>query len=300
MHQPQRVRPATEPPATACAWPRRPFVPLAVERSLLPALVCSRAERGMMRVQPGPRLPKLRTACERLGITLEQALSLRRHHIGANHKGRSADLMQLGSPADVLASSTHFEEAVAEYLRAAGVVFLSEADQKAQKGTGLPTPDFLLRVPLTIRTTHHALDEISRVECRRDTDGILYSEQIVNDFYRDGGRSWAAMAPPSASAHTRGSEINTVNWIEAKFFYAASSVAMDGKSAVGKLHAVVEKYVRQFGPGALVLAYGSGAEIAAELEARGAIVLDASPLDLRALHAHMRTWCAGADGELLP
>jgi hypothetical protein len=257
----------------------------------------------MMRAQPAPRVLQIRASCDRLGVPLRTALSLRRHHINMNHRGRSADVMQLGSQADLLASATPFEEAIAEHLRGVGVAYIGEAEQKARAGTGrgVSTPDFLLRSPLTIRTTPDALDEASRAEYRRDaSDGLLYTEKEFADFYRDGGRAWVANAPPRASAHASGSGATVINWVEAKWFYGASTVPMDGKSAVGKLHAVVDKYVRQFGPGALVLGHGCGAPLAAELEARGALVLDSSPLDLTAVHAQMATWCAGESGELLP
>lgn len=60
--------------------------------------------------------------------------------------------------------------------------------------------------------------------------------------------------------------------------------ADDGKSAIGKLLQTVDKYVALFGPGAIVFAYGCGEALAATLEARGALVLDAAPLDMRTVH----------------
>ena len=59
---------------------------------------------------------------------------------------------------------------------------------------------------------------------------------------------------------------------------------------MGRLCAVVDKYVRSFGPGAIILGPGCGEALAAALEARGALVLDSLPLDLSRVHAQMSTW----------
>jgi hypothetical protein len=228
---------------------------------------------------------------------LEQALSIRRHHIQNNHRwANQAQVVRLGTDAQIKAAADLFEAAIATHLTAAGVTYMTEAAQHSCNGEQRrPAPDFLLPTPVTIRQPH-LLEASWTQQWRRDaSDGCMYTQAEFAQYYgADGEAMWASAVP--RAAHPGG----PIHWIEAKHYFGCSTIPMDGKSAVGKLHAVVDKYVAAYGPGAIVLCEGCGEWLAAELESRGALVLDALPLDLSRVQQQMSTWCAGPAGELLP
>jgi hypothetical protein len=91
-----------------------------------------------------------------------------------------------------------------------------------------------------------------------------------------------------------------VFWIEAKMFYGASTIPHGSKNAVGKILEIGRKYKDAFGPGAFVFSFGCGERMKLDLEAEGIFALDSSVLDLRRMHEHQRTWCATANGTILP
>ena len=295
---------ARQEAGTQVRWPRRKFVPLAAEQHMMCVLLQHKKERGMMRAQPPFRILEVRDACNRNDVTMDQALSLRRHHIRNNHKCPNQEqVVELGTEVQIREAAALFEEAIANHLDAAGVSYLTEAAQRTLKkslGQQRPTPDFLLPTPLTVREAE-ALEASWTHQWRCDaSDGVMYTQaEFVQYYARDGERAWAAAQ--HRAAHPGG----PLHWIEAKHFFGPSTIRMDGKSAAGKLVAVVDKYVRLFGPGAIVFSEGCGEALAAELEARGALVLDSTPLDLGRVHQQMATWCAGPafppyGGELLP
>ena len=281
----------------ALQWPRRKFVPLLAEQSIVKVMLRHKKERGMMRAQPADRVREVRDACSRLDVTFEQALSIRRHHVRNNCKAPNQEqVVQLGTEVQIREAADLFEEAIAAHLASAGVAYLTEAAQRARNGDQpRPTPDFLLPSPVTIQQPE-ALAASWTHEWRRDaSDGGMYTQADFNQYYAaDGDAMWAAAQP--RAPHLGG----PLHWIEVKHYYGPSTIPMNGKSAAGKLFAVVDKYVRLFGPGALVLCEGCGEALAAELEARGALVLDSLPLDLSLVQQQMSTWCAGPGGELLP
>lgn len=84
-------------------------------------------------------------------------------------------------------------------------------------------------------------------------------------------------------------------------FYGASSIKMGANSAVGNLLNTARKYVRAYGPGAMIFSFGFGEGLAATLEAEGVLCLDCSGMvDLGPVEAHQRTWCADRQGTILP
>jgi hypothetical protein len=91
-----------------------------------------------------------------------------------------------------------------------------------------------------------------------------------------------------------------VNWIEAKMFYGASTIPDGTKNAVGGLLRSATKYVDRFGPGAFVFSCGYGSQLKRALEDKGAIALDARPLNLQKMKEHQRSWCANDRGQILP
>jgi hypothetical protein len=86
-------------------------------------------------------------------------------------------------------------------------------------------------------------------------------------------------------------------------FYGASTIELDGKSAVGCLLATARKYVKVHGKGAMLFMYGCGDRLAHQLKEEGVLVLDCSGnlngLDLTAVQEHQRTWCANSNGTIL-
>jgi hypothetical protein len=98
-------------------------------------------------------------------------------------------------------------------------------------------------------------------------------------------------------------ERRTVNWIEAKMFYGASTIPHDNKSAVGCVLSTATKYVQLYGEGAFCFMYGCGDKLARELYQVGVLVLDCSDpegVDLEPVQQQQRQWCANKDGLILP
>mmetsp|Transcript_2199 Transcript_2199/g.4040 ORF Transcript_2199/g.4040 Transcript_2199/m.4040 type:complete len:342 (-) Transcript_2199:115-1140(-) len=91
-----------------------------------------------------------------------------------------------------------------------------------------------------------------------------------------------------------------INWIEAKMFYAASTIPDGSNNAVGCLLQTARRYVQTYGPGAFVFSFGYGMRMKSVLEAEGVIVLDSRPLNLRRMREHQRSWCANDRGQILP
>jgi len=92
---------------------------------------------------------------------------------------------------------------------------------------------------------------------------------------------------------------SSINWIEAKMFYGASTIPSDSKSAVGQILSKAKKYVDLYGPGAIIFAYGCGSDLAENLKERNVIALDASPLNLSQVRKHQKQWCADTNGRIL-
>lgn len=173
-------------------WPCCVFVPVATERALLPILLRALQERGMMSSHPAWRMREIEGACARLGVSLETALSLRRHHIQLRQRGVPGSLLALGSDAEIKAQASAFERAIATYLDARGVSYVDEAAHAAHNletyGRSRPTPDFWLTTPITLRifgsgeadsrplhwieAKHfYAADSVSTFERRRQVGG---------------------------------------------------------------------------------------------------------------------------------
>ena len=93
-----------------------------------------------------------------------------------------------------------------------------------------------------------------------------------------------------------------IRWIEVKMFYGASTLVEQSlkTSAVGSLIHRAEKYVKFYGPGAFVFAYGCGMKVKEMLKQRHVIVLDPSLIPVERMRDHQKRWCANEDGEILP
>ena len=135
-------------------WPLAELISLATETSLLPICIRWPNEVGFIHTQPSFRLAKIRHVLRCLDIPLLTTLSLRRHWIKENHKGKPESFLRLGTSAQKKTAATLFEEVVANHLDQLSVSYLTEFDQRQRtKGSPpAPTPDFLLDSPLWIST----------------------------------------------------------------------------------------------------------------------------------------------------
>jgi Protein of unknown function TPD sequence-motif len=242
-----------------------PPVPLASEEKILGALVRrGEKERGMICNQPQHRLRQIQRAVnESPGITLHQALSLRRHHIMLRHPGKRPAHLGLGPEQAIRESAEIFERVVEDMLTREGIHFLNETQQRAnQDNQILLTPDFVFPETIELR--------LFRVP-------------------RRGGRT-----------PLRG---RTVHWLEAKMFYGASSIPHGTPGAVGTILQKMERYVEAFGPGAIVFMQGYGDQLANDLDAIGVTVLSGTAIPkhmIQRVWDHQLTWCANSDGRILP
>ena len=96
---------------------------------------------------------------------------------------------------------------------------------------------------------------------------------------------------------------STINWIEAKMYYGASSIPHGSRGAVGTVLATGSKYVDAYGPGAFLFMMGCGDRLASDLAKIGVAVLDCNnngQISLNDVRAHQRTWCGNDKGHILP
>ena len=137
-----------------------PPIPFHVEADLIPLLVpYQKRERGMFKDQPTHRIRKLERLCASKRVSMASVLSLRRHHMKRWNPNLGMHQLRLGSDDDIRESARLFEETIRDVLRRSNVAFYSESDQKEhirkhrQPGQPYPpTPDFILREPIRIKT----------------------------------------------------------------------------------------------------------------------------------------------------
>eukprot|EP00797_Seminavis_robusta_P032429 Sro725_g193370.1 n/a (222) ;mRNA; r:41508-42380 len=198
-----------------------------------------RGEWGRGRDLPRHRKEEIAAACARHGMTMHQALSLRRTMLRSfkGGMGRVTHSSSMGGAKGQQQAATLFEKAVEAYLRTTTVgyqdVFLTEAELLAEMKAGRrrrgPTPDILFTRPVSI-------------------NGHL------------------------------------VKWIDAKLFYASAMYAHNSKLPNGKLQAMAQRFNEHFGgKGAFV--FGQGFCVDLKKSVTGALLLDATPLDLTDLNA---------------
>jgi hypothetical protein len=252
------------------SWPCKfPFTSVDVETSLLPILLkWGKNERGMMKDQPKFRLHQIKTACRKVNVPISQALSLRRHHIRNLNPYQSMEQLRLGRMGDIRKSADLFEASAEQYLRYCKIPIITEGMQKEQhfrrnseaQKNGFPAK-------LLPPTPDFLLETPIRIKI----DG---TSPVSGEF--------------------------VVHWIEVKHFYGASSIPHDNKSAVGCILRKSRMYRDQYGPGAIVFAYGAGAELTSTLTQMGVVVLDSGPLRMDAVVRQLRSWCADEYGKILP
>jgi hypothetical protein len=259
-------------------WEEKQDKPVSIqtEYAVLPLLMkYGKKEHGMFKYQNKFRLYKLKKACYEKKIRLDQALSLRRHHIvNCNPPNYILSKLGLGSYEDIKKSSFLFEEALIRYLRAKDVSFIDEETQKKnfnKQCKEAQTKSHYLAMP---PTPDCLLSETIEIVKKRKNNLSYHDRSKYNSF--------------------------EVNWIDAKMFYGASTIELGSHGAVGGLLATAKKYVAAHGQGAFVFFNGYGEELEQKLYEEGVLVLDAGPLDLRSVFDHQKTWCANGNGDILP
>lgn len=297
---------------TILSWPdpHTHYIPTEEEERLLPILIhWGKTERGMWKDQPSFRVQKLQKALENRGkqsdtkhhgkkhssksknsalpnasatsttrrISLIQSLSLRRHHLKLLNPNLSMEKLRLGNGDDIRDAAALFEDSVDIYLRTSGVDFLTEEDQRKEfeqkmKSMGVPyhqrkqplTPDFMMK------------------------EGHSVILSFTSDTSVAGGNGQSGTMHPTS-----------INWIEAKMFYGASTIPSGTPNAVGCVMPKAKQYVSEYGTGAIVFMYGCGRDLAAQLLEVGVVALDGRGFDLGRVEEHQRRWCADGWGDIL-
>jgi hypothetical protein len=243
------------------------YVPLATEESMIDVLVkWKKTEKGMMKNQPEFRLNQIHRLCNSKGVHISTALSLRRHHIKRFNPSLTMSRLQMGKEEEIRESARIFEVAVEEFLRAQNVAFWTEGEIK-----------------------EHIREHRKDGDPYPPTPDFILQEQVRVKKFADHNRKHVV-------------EERSICWVEAKMFYGASTIAHDGKSAVGCLMATARKYVNVYGQGAMVFMQGCGARLASELAEVGVVALDCNgkTVSLETVEDHQRTWCGDKNGNILP
>jgi hypothetical protein len=119
-----------------------------------------------------------------------------------------------------------------------------------------------------------------------DEQQIPHMNEAEQKSVQPGGSTPDCLLRETVDLKWKNEEPCEINWVECKMFYGASTIPLDGKSAVGKLLMTASKYVDKFGPGAIVFCGGCGDQVAFKLKEVGVIALDADAVDLSRLDAY--------------
>jgi hypothetical protein len=199
-------------------------------------------------------------------MSFEQVCSLRRHHIKLLNPKKSMTQLELGVQRDINTSARLFEEAVEEYFQREQIPFQTQEQLK----------EHLIQNQQPVTAT---------------PDFLFHEHPIILQKVQHG-----KVGEPV--------ETTTIHWMEVKMYYGASTIPHGSNGAVGTVLAKAEKYVKCFGPGAMLFMMGCGDQLAAELKEIGVAVvdcrLDNAPVNLQHVRHHQRTWCANSRGEILP
>jgi len=277
-------------------WPSAvELVPLTQEEAMIRIMFerNGKKERGMLKDKPEFLVRKYQKALQQHApaMNLPQILSLRRHHIKLLNPSKTMPQLRLGQVADINESARIFERAVAEFLNKSGVTYWTEEDQKEhalqQQRTLVATPDFVFPTPVMLRKP---------ILVRNTTAPAPAAAAKAHD-----GNPAMSSSLSFSSSSSSSFEEHTIHWLEAKMYYGASSIPHGSKGAVGTVLATAQKYVNNFGPGAILFMMGCGDRLAWDLAQIGVTVLDCKgSVSLRQVHEHQRTWCGNQNGQILP
>ena len=221
-------------------WPCEMVVASRNSEEMMCQVVHRSGEWGRGRDLPKERIDEISQACSQHGMTLYQALSLRRTMLRSFPGGmrRVNQSASMGTNHGQNQVSALFEEALVAYVRSvtagSGSIFRTERELIDEARAGRrphgPTPDILFLEPV-----------------------------IIN------GRS--------------------VKWIDAKLYYASAKFASNTRVPNGKLQSQAQRYNHHFGGnGAFVFGQGFCSDL--QRMVPGALLLDATPLDVSAVTAY--------------
>jgi len=230
------------------------------------------------------RFLRIYRTCRDLDVPVSSAMSLRVETALLRNR-RNPKMRTLHEERRLAEASRLFEAALEGYLlQVVGppLRFWTERDvakhnRKHNQGRGV-TPDILFK---------------QSVMCRRY---LRRSDDSSGGTQEDGGSGCG-----SGGSSVLLSE-QTIHWIDAKMFYGASTIDQGSPCAVGKLAARAEAYVDAFGPGALCLMSGCGADLARRLAGVGVVALDCSggrTVRLDRVRDQLKTWTGSEMGHPL-
>lgn len=232
-------------------WPCDNIVPSKRCEKRVNQVLHRKGEWGRGRDLPDCRINEISDACEANGMDLYQALSLRRGMLRAMPGGmrRVQESSQMGNNQGQRRVAELFEEVVLSYVKQAI----------------LESPEF-----------HDQKEKISL-----DFSTILRTESELNSQMRSGKRP---RGPTPDILFLRPVKINghSVQWIDAKLYYASAMLADKPKIPNGKLQKTASRYNSHYGgKGAFVFGRGFCQDLRHVVT--GALLLDATPLDMAAV-----------------
>jgi hypothetical protein len=139
-------------------WLCDEHVPIASEEVMIKVLLkWGEKERGMIRDQPPFRLTQIQKQLGKApGLRLDQALSLRRHHIKLLNPYRPMPFLRLGQEKDIRVSAEIFERVVETFLKEKSITYFNDEEQRSKFPENKLTPDFLLPTPIDLKKFRQA------------------------------------------------------------------------------------------------------------------------------------------------
>lgn len=126
-----------------------------------PLVQAGENERGMMKDKKPGRLNHIQWHLRKApGLRLDQALSLRRHHMKLLNPYKSMPALRLGNDDDIRESAEIFETVVEVFLKVKKIDCLNEYEQKSKFPDYRLTPDFLLTTPITLKKYRSTKDQV--------------------------------------------------------------------------------------------------------------------------------------------
>ncbi|GIQ82568.1 protein of unknown function with TPD sequence-motif [Kipferlia bialata] len=273
-------------------WPCLSVVSSATEQRLYSVLI-RKGEWGSHTTLSAPRLEEIARAVEAEDITLVQARSLRRGLLRKRAMKREKDLRATstrvlydrGVSVPDLARDWDFPPV--NTMRA---ILKARQWDKAKVKAALQSPDTLLstRDAREFRQAE-AVDVVSKADQTAKAEKARLFEEVLRDHFSQLGVSYRVesdLIQEQKAASPDGTVTATpdlllldpvtinghpVHWVDAKCFYGAD-LPLPKKSAQKQ----AARYTKHFGPGAIVYMRG----FCDALDVPGALLLDATPLDL--------------------
>jgi len=238
-----------------------PTISVESENALFPILIpWADTERGMIKDHRPFRMWDIHWSCKNNGMQIEQALSLWMQYIKFLNP-KVTNLTHLGLGSDDDIRNT------ANLFKVAMLKYLKKCDISFQ--------------------TEYLEKSKPGENTPRSPDFMLTSPMNLITFQ-----------PTNEDFVV--TERGKINWIETRMLYGASTIPDGTSNDIGTILPTAKKYIKNYGPGAFVFAYGCGSELRGQLRDLGISVLDSHPLDLREMEKYQKRWCVDKNGVILP